>query len=182
MQMEEPEQRKWAWKSSLGLLLLGFVVIGFSLAASHFKAVAQGLSVEQANSQNNAWEAWVDIQMPDSLTYRAQRGWEMVASVSGAPVSESQYNLQRSKLRCEASHYAWNKSYSQRAVTTLFKSFGYLEQAIKTNDQDQREDLYRQLDTLEKTVETWLQTDLSATQKDSLLRLQSQLDVLRQQI
>lgn len=174
--------QRFCWKSTALLLSFGILVIVFTLYSSHSAVVARDM--ESASPQEQKQESWQDLldpRLPDSPAYIFSRGVERLELDGWQGQERAEECLDRSIKRQSASQYAYQKNYTRRAVTTLHKSYGYLQEAAQSWESEDRSSLISQAISLADLIDKWKQEELHPSQKDSLRRLEAQLYSLRQQ-
>ncbi len=170
---------KWPWKISLVLLVLGLIVVFFSLQSLQSKAVAQELAMsDRPEHKDYLLEHMFDTQMPGSLSYQVERGTEKLKLMSESGENRTNEQLARAKHRLEASQYAWQHDHTSEAIQTLNKAFIYLSHTTESaNHLAQKTEL---ADEMVKTIDEWTQSGASDSEKCLLNELSAQLQAVRQ--
>ncbi len=167
---------QWPWKTSLLLLIFGFLVVFFSLQSLHGKVIAQEMeSADTALQDECKFEHWLDPSLPGSLPYVAGRASDRIELITISQDEKPEELCQRSKHRLDASRYAWEKNHRADAVETLRKSFIYLSQV---NPEDRTPDCTDTLSELKKTIDGWC-GQVNCQENSVLAKTRSQTEAIQ---
>lgn len=170
---------KWPWKISLVLLIIGLIVVLFSLQSLQSKAVAQELAMsDRPEHKDYLLEHMFDTKMPGSLSYQVERSAEKLRLMFESGENRTDEQLARAKHRLTASQYAWQHDHTSEAIQTLNKAFIYLSHTTESaNHFTQKTEL---ADEMAQTMDEWIQSDASESEKCLLNELSAQLQAVRQ--
>lgn len=144
---------QWPWKTSVVLMIFGFLVVFFSLQSLHGKVIAQGMEGSEAELADDCLpEHWFDPALPGSFPYTAQRVAERVSLLASSSDNTSQVQCDRAARRLESSRYAWEKNRRSEAAKTIRKAFIYLSESQTA---DAKVDCSVTAQEIQKTVSDW---------------------------
>jgi len=144
---------QWPWKTSVILMIFGFLVVFFSLQSMHGKVIAQGMANSEAELADDCRvEHWFDPSLPGSFPYTAQRAVEQVTLAALPQSAKPQEQCGRAAQRLEASRYAWEKNRRGEAARTIRKAFIYLSESQTA---DSTVDCSKTAQEIQKTVGDW---------------------------
>lgn len=178
--------------SSSVLLVLGFVVAALSLRGMHADsafAASPGLqpSVHQSGLDISAL---TDGQMPGSVPYIAQRGWERAETLWLTDDEKVEEFVTRLLSRRVSAERAWESGKFDLATTTYLKAYGYVHEIVHMcfaqNPQvlcegEFRKAIVQNVIDLENSLQVRLEESTNDALRAKIDGLLSRIQVLREQ-
>ena len=167
---------QWPWKSSLLLLIFGFLVVFFSLQSQHGKVIAQEVNAfPDVDDETQVLAHWFDEKLPGSFPYQLERVADRVKVETTSQTAQRNLHCELAAKRLEASRYAWEKNHVRLAITTLHKSYIYLSQAKSL---DEGQPMCSEIaDQIQETAQKWCES-LDCPENSILAKTRSQSESL----